>query len=48
MQESYSMGLILLIYITIRYNNVVFELLLRLVCGPGSKFKTMETISCRY
>ena len=46
MQESYSIGLILLIYITIKYNNVVFELLVRLVCGPGSKFKTMETSSC--
>ena len=46
MQESYSIGLILLIYITIRHNNVVFELLVSLVCGPVSKFKTMETSSC--
>ena len=27
MQKSYSIGLILLIYITIKYKNVVFELL---------------------
>jgi hypothetical protein len=46
MQESYSIGLILLIYITIRYNNIVFELLVSLLCGPVSKFKTMETSSC--
>ena len=39
-------GLILFIYITIKYKNVVFELQVSLMCGPGSKFKAMETSSC--
>jgi hypothetical protein len=35
MQESDSISFALLIYITIQYNNVVFELIVRFMCGPA-------------